>query len=146
MDECGRLYTVHCSVPLFFHLTCHSHLPSTRCNSTSLFDYLSASEPYLIAEKATYQNLTAFSFLNNAEFNIILFWTSLLRLLLLSSRATPSWGETSCFTTITYGQSNSLLCGGSMWLKHSELKTSVPLYSISKRLIPFGSTGLQTES
>lgn len=87
---------------------------------------MSASEPYLTAEKATYQNLTSFSFLNNAEFNFILFWTSLLRLLLLSSRATPSWGETRCFSTITYGQSNSLLCGWNLWLKHSKLKTSVP--------------------
>ncbi len=63
---------------IYSTLLCSFILPSnvsfsTRRNSTSLFDYLSASEPYLTAEKATYQNLTAFPFLNNAEFNIILF-------------------------------------------------------------------------
>lgn len=144
MDECGRLYKVHCSVPLFFYLTCCSHLLSTWHSSTSLFDYLSASEPYLTAEQATYQNLTAFHFPNNAEFNIILFWTSLLHLRLLFSRATTSRGETWIFGTITYGQSNTLLCGGSSWLKCSELEVSLPFFLILKCLIPFASTGLRS--
>lgn len=146
MDGCGRLYAVHCSVPFFFHLTCLSHLPSTQRNSTSLFDYPSASEPHHAAQKATYQNLTAFPFLNNAEFNIILFWTSLVRLVLLSSRASPSRGETRCFSTITYGQWSSLLCGGSSRLKRSVAKTSVHLFPTSKCLIPFASTGPHIQS
>lgn len=49
--------------------------PSSVCsgNSTSIVGCLTAPKPHLTAEKATYQNLTAFPFLNNAEFNFILF-------------------------------------------------------------------------
>lgn len=67
---------IHSALFCSFILTssiCLSNLLSTRRNSTSLFDYLSAPEQYLTAEQATHQNLTALPFLNNAEFKIILF-------------------------------------------------------------------------
>lgn len=67
---------IHSALLCSFILTssiCLSNLLSTRRNSTSLFDYLSAPEQYLTAEQATHQNLTALPFLNNAEFKIILF-------------------------------------------------------------------------
>lgn len=67
LHGCRRLYTVHCSLPLFFPSSIYWH------NSTSLFDDVSALELYLPAEQAAYQNATAFPFLNNAEFNNILF-------------------------------------------------------------------------
>lgn len=63
IDGCGRLYTVHRTLPLFSQLARRSHLPTPPLSLTT-----SLPRSHILMQKRQH-----FLSLNNAEFNIILF-------------------------------------------------------------------------
>lgn len=137
MEGSGRLYTVYCSVPLFLHLTHISRLP-TETPPLSLTIFCLGAIPHRRAASVSELSAVSFSELCWVQYYFVLNFTPALASSLLQGTRFMV-GDGSLRRHHLGAAKQPPARRESPGLKCSKAEALLPVFAISKCLIPFAS-------